>query len=84
MAAPPLRLRSSGVIGPMGMLPARGYVSEHTTFIRDLLARKPAIVDEQRKGRAIWWDKTPRELASDRVMDRNRVRQKPYVYYMVE
>jgi len=68
----------------MGMLPARDYVSEHTTFIRDLLAKKPAIVDDQREGRAIWWDKTPRELASQRVMDKNRVRQKPYVYYMVE
>ncbi|HXU51073.1 MAG TPA: DUF3460 family protein [Casimicrobiaceae bacterium] len=68
----------------MGMLPARDYVSEHTTFIRDLLAKKPAIVDDQREGRAIWWDKTPRELASQRVMDKNRVRQKPYVYYMVD
>jgi hypothetical protein len=66
------------------MLPARDYVSEHTTFIRDLLAKKPAIVDEQRKGRAIWWDKTPRELASERTMDRDRVRQKPYVYYTID
>ena len=45
----------------MGMLPARNYVSDHTTFVRDLLAKKPALVDEQRKGRAIWWDKKPEE-----------------------
>jgi hypothetical protein len=66
------------------MLPARDYVSEHTTFIRDLLAKKPAIVDEQRDGRAIWWDKTPRELASRRVMDKDSVRQKAYVYYTID
>lgn len=61
-------------------LPSRHYVSEHTSFIRDLLARKPEIVDEQRRGRAIWWDKTPRELAEDRRRDQDRVPQPPYVY----
>jgi len=61
-------------------LPSRHYVSEHTTFIRDLLARKPEIVVEQQRGRAIWWDKTPRELAEGRRMDQDRVPQPPYVY----
>jgi hypothetical protein len=61
-------------------LPSRHYVSEHTNFIRELLARKPEIVDEQKRGRAIWWDKTPRELAEDRRMDQDRVPQPPYVY----
>jgi uncharacterized protein DUF3460 len=61
-------------------LPSRHYISEHTTFIRDLLARKPEIVDEQKRGRAIWWDKTPRELAEVKSMDRDRVAQPPYVY----
>jgi hypothetical protein len=61
-------------------LPSRHYVSEHTAFIRDLLARKPEIVDDQKRGRAIWWDKTPRELAEERTMDRDRVPQPPYVY----
>ncbi len=68
----------------MGMLPARHYVSAHTTFIRDLLAQKPEIVDDQRKGRAIWWDKTPRELDNVRKMDTGRVPQKPYVYSLDE
>lgn len=68
----------------MGMLPARHYVSEHTTFIRDLIAKKPSIADDQRKGRAIWWDKTPRELAVENVMDKGRVPQKPYVYSLDE
>ena len=61
-------------------LPSRHYISEHTTFIRELLARKPEIVDEQKRGRAIWWDKTPRELAEVTRMDRDRVAQPPYVY----
>ena len=31
-------------------------------------------------GRAIWWDKRPKELAEERVMDNSRVAQSPYVY----
>jgi hypothetical protein len=61
-------------------LPSRHYVSEPTTFIRELLAKKPQIVEEQRKGRAIWWDKEPRDLAERAVMDEGRVPQPPYVY----
>lgn len=68
----------------MAMLPARDYVSEHTAFIRDLLAKKPEIVDDLRKGRAIWWDKTPRELEVRRDMDQGEVPQKPYVYYSID
>ena len=64
----------------MPMLPARHYVSEHTTFIRDLLRKRPDIVEKQREGRAMWWDKTPRELAEEREMDQGRVAQSPYVY----
>jgi len=62
------------------MLPARNYESEHTRFIRELMAEKPQLAAEQRKGRAIWWDKRPRDLADRRVMDQGRVPQKPYVY----
>ena len=62
------------------MLPARGYVSDHTKFIRELLEKKPEIVDEQRVGRALWWDKLPRDLAEETRMDKGRVRQPGYVY----
>lgn len=65
----------------MGMLPARNYVSDHTTFIREVLEKKPLLVDEQRKGRAIWWDKSPRELADESKMDEGRVPQSAYVYF---
>ena len=65
----------------MGMLPARHYVSDHTKFIREVLEKKPELADEQREGRAIWWDKTPRELAERRRMDQGRVPQSAYVYF---
>jgi hypothetical protein len=63
------------------MLPSRHYVSEHTKFIRDVLEKKPEVVAEQKKGRAIWWDKTPRELAERNRMDEGRVPQSSYVYF---
>ena len=65
----------------MGMLPARHYVSEHTKFIAEVLAQKPQLVDEQKKGRAMWWDKSPRDLDARRMMDEDKVPQKPYVYF---
>jgi Protein of unknown function (DUF3460) len=65
----------------MGMLPARHYVSDYTKFILDVLAKKPEVVADQKKGRAIFWDKTPRELAARDEMDEGRVPQKPYVYF---
>jgi hypothetical protein len=61
-------------------LPSRHYVSEHTVFIRDLLAKNPDIVASQKTGRAIWWDKEPRDLAEEAVMDEGRLPQPPYVY----
>jgi hypothetical protein len=64
----------------MPLLPSRHYVSDHTRFIDDLLARKPQLENEQRVGRAIWWDKLPAEVAAKRRMDASRVPQKAYVY----
>jgi uncharacterized protein DUF3460 len=64
----------------MPMLPARDYESEHTRFMRELLEKKPEIVAEQKKGRAIWWDKRPAEVEQRRALDQERVPQKPYVY----
>lgn len=64
----------------MPMLPARNYVSDHTRFMRELLAAKPQLESEQRAGRAIWWDKLPASLRLRREMDEGGVPQKPYVY----
>jgi hypothetical protein len=64
----------------MPMLPSRHYVSEHTQFIRELVKEKPDLPRKQREGRAIWWDKTPQELAERTRMDERSVPQRPYVY----
>lgn len=81
----PSEIRALSPLHPaMPMLPARHYVSPHTQFIRDLLAAKPQLENEQRIGRAIWWDKLPTELAEERDMDRGRIRQKAYVYYSLD
>jgi hypothetical protein len=63
------------------MLPARHYESEPTRFIRDLIHRKPQLIDEMRKGRAMFWDKRPADLAEERTMDEGQIPQKPYEYY---
>jgi hypothetical protein len=35
----------------------RYYESDVTKMIRELLQEKPQIVEEQKKGRSLWWDK---------------------------
>jgi hypothetical protein len=35
------------------------YESDHTRFMRRWLEDHPEEIESQRKGRAIWWDKTP-------------------------
>jgi hypothetical protein len=37
------------------------YESDITRFMREYLKQHPEEVESQRKGRAIWWDKTPAE-----------------------
>ena len=64
----------------MPMLPARHYESAHTRFIREMKEKKPQLEGEQRQSRAIWWDKRPRDLAQEKMMDEGRVPQTGYVY----
>lgn len=33
------------------------YESEHTKFMREAMAQHPEWLEDQRVGRAIWWDK---------------------------
>ena len=47
--------------------------------MRDLLEKKPQIVEEQKKGRALWWDKQLDRDAQDRFAAA-KVAQKGYVY----
>jgi len=37
------------------------YESDLTKFIREFLKEHPEEVESQKKGRAIWWDKSPQE-----------------------
>jgi hypothetical protein len=56
-----------------------GYESDATRMIRELLAANPAIVDEQKKGRSLWWDRRL-DLDLQRRERESRVEQKGYVY----
>ena len=58
---------------------AKPYESDITRMIRDLLQEKPHIVQEQKKGRALWWDRKrdPEELRRAQESD---VKQQAYVY----
>ena len=55
------------------------YESEHTKFMRELLEKKPALAAEQRKGRAIWWDKNL-DADEQKGFRDGHVAQTPYVY----
>lgn len=55
------------------------YTSDITSFIDALKAKKPTLEDEQRRGRAIFWDRRIDLTAEDEYQDA-RVPQQPYVY----
>lgn len=55
------------------------YKSDVTSFIEDLKAKKPTLEDEQRKGRALLWDR-PVDLRADEEAAESTVPQQPYVY----
>ena len=55
------------------------YQSDITQFLKELKQSRPYLEEEQRKGRAIWWDK-PQDLETSRQRTESRVPQRPYVY----
>lgn len=56
------------------------YESEITLFIRDLKAARPHLEEDQRKGRAIWWDKKPLDVTEKSERDAAKVAQQAYPY----
>ncbi len=56
------------------------YVSEFTRFLQDLNDRDPGIVAEQKKARAIWWDKKPQTDEEREQSTGSALRQGAYVY----
>ncbi len=55
------------------------YTSDVTAFIDELKAKKPTLEDEQRRGRAIFWDRRI-DLVAENEYEDARVPQQPYVY----
>lgn len=55
------------------------YRSDVTTFIEQLKAQRPTLEEEQRRGRALLWDRAVDADAQDQWKDA-RVPQQPYVY----
>lgn len=56
------------------------YESEHTRFMREWLEKHPQELEEQKQGRALWWDKPPVDADAQRRLAAARVPQKPYYY----
>ena len=56
------------------------YESDITKFLRELLHNNPRIVEEQRKARAMWWDKKLTAEEVERSKDFALARP-GYVYY---
>jgi hypothetical protein len=56
-----------------------GYESEVTQLVRSLVEDKPQILEEQKKGRALWWDRNL-DLDLLRRWRDSRVKQRGYVY----
>jgi hypothetical protein len=56
------------------------YESEYTCFMRQWLAQHPEALAEQQSGRALWWDKPPRDADAVRRDEESRVPRKAYYY----
>jgi len=56
------------------------YESEHTKFMRELFEKNPQLAEEQKKARAMWWDKKLNPDERKRFND-SAVPQKGYVYF---
>lgn len=55
------------------------YTSDVTQFIQQLKAQRPALEEEQKRGRALLWDQRV-DRESQAEWRQARVPQQPYVY----
>ena len=55
------------------------YVSDHTKFINEMMDKNPQWQDDQRAGRAIWWDKPQTQDQTQRAKE-SAVPAKSYPY----
>ena len=56
------------------------YESEHTKFMREWMEQHPEELQEQQKGRALWWDKPPQALETMKEGAEATVPNKAYYY----
>ena len=56
-----------------------GYVSDHTKWINEQLEKNPEWVEDQKVGRALWWDKKQDVDTTARNAE-SKVPQKSYPY----
>lgn len=56
------------------------YESEHTAWMREWMEKHPEELEQQRAGRALWWDKPPQDADEQRRRAEARVPQKAYYY----
>ena len=55
------------------------YESEHTKFMREWMPKHPEETEEQKKGRALWWDR-PQTQETQREFAAGKVPNKAYPY----
>jgi len=56
------------------------YESEHTKFMREWMKKHPEELQEQKTGRALWWDKPPQTLDTMKDNTAAEVPKKAYYY----
>ena len=56
------------------------YESEHTKFMREWMGKHPEELQEQQKGRALWWDKPAQTLETMKDIAAAEVPSKSYYY----
>jgi hypothetical protein len=55
------------------------YESDHTKFMREMMAQHPEWAEDQRRGRAIWWDRKV-DLNEQKARQKPTSRTDPYPY----
>lgn len=56
------------------------YESEFTKFLKELKHKNPDLEAKQLEGRALLWDKEPRQLDEQRRTLESTIKQQAYVY----
>lgn len=56
------------------------YESDYMKFMREWMKQHPEEREVQQSGRALWWDRGPRDLDQQARLAAARVAQKPYYY----